>query len=196
MGALLVTPPTLEPITLAEAKAHCNIETPDSDAVVAQFIFAARQWVEGQTHRALMTQTWDFTFNGDWPMVNGDLVLRLPMAPVQSVTSVTYVSDAGTNQTLSAALYRVITKTEHPRIVRAYDASLPAVRCQDESITVRAVCGYGDGQGDVPRGLTTAMKLLIAHWYNNRETVNIGNITTELEYTVEALISPYRRGFA
>ncbi|WP_016854785.1 head-tail connector protein [Halomonas smyrnensis] len=40
--------------------------------------------------------------------------------------------------------------------------------------------------------LTTAMLLLIGHWYENREAVALGTIATELPMAVQALISPYR----
>lgn len=40
--------------------------------------------------------------------------------------------------------------------------------------------------------LTTAMLLLIGHWFENREAVVIGTIVAELPMAVEALIAPYR----
>ncbi|MDI5890608.1 head-tail connector protein [Halomonas rhizosphaerae] len=40
--------------------------------------------------------------------------------------------------------------------------------------------------------LTTAMLLLIGHWFENREAVVIGSSPAELPMAVEALISPYR----
>lgn len=40
--------------------------------------------------------------------------------------------------------------------------------------------------------MTTAMLLLIGHWYANRESVVIGTITAEVPMAVDALISPYR----
>ncbi|MBY5942774.1 head-tail connector protein [Halomonas sp. DP5N14-9] len=38
----------------------------------------------------------------------------------------------------------------------------------------------------------TAMLLLIGHWYENREAVVVGTITSEVPMAVEALIQPYR----
>lgn len=40
--------------------------------------------------------------------------------------------------------------------------------------------------------ITTAMLLLIGHWFENRESVVVGTITSELPMAVQALISPYR----
>ncbi|GKX58349.1 head-tail connector protein [Leminorella grimontii] len=38
-----------------------------------------------------------------------------------------------------------------------------------------------------------ALMLLVGHWYENREPVNIGNITTTLSFGVEALLKPHRK---
>lgn len=40
--------------------------------------------------------------------------------------------------------------------------------------------------------ITTAMLLLVGHWYANREGVVIGAITAEVPMAVEALLQPYR----
>lgn len=37
-----------------------------------------------------------------------------------------------------------------------------------------------------------ALMLLVSHWYENREPVNIGNITTTLPFGIEAILKPYR----
>jgi hypothetical protein len=44
----------------------------------------------------------------------------------------------------------------------------------------------------VPANWKHALKLLIGHWYANREPINIGNITTPLERDVDALMWPDR----
>lgn len=40
--------------------------------------------------------------------------------------------------------------------------------------------------------ITTAMLLLIGHWYESREAAVIGTISSELPLAVDALITPYR----
>ena len=37
-----------------------------------------------------------------------------------------------------------------------------------------------------------AMLLLIGHWYENRETVSVGQAATDIPFTVEALLQPYK----
>ena len=43
--------------------------------------------------------------------------------------------------------------------------------------------------------ISTAMLLLIGHWYANPESVVVGSISTELPMGVKALIEPYRHYF-
>lgn len=40
--------------------------------------------------------------------------------------------------------------------------------------------------------ITTAMLLVIGHWYANRESVVVGTITSELPMAVNAIIAPYQ----
>ncbi len=37
-----------------------------------------------------------------------------------------------------------------------------------------------------------ALMLLVGHWYENREPVNIGNIVSALPFGFESLLEPYR----
>ena len=45
------------------------------------------------------------------------------------------------------------------------------------------------GVDALPDMVKAAIKLLVGHWYENRETVNIGNITSELPLTVKNILS-------
>ncbi|MGH3850697.1 MAG: head-tail connector protein [Pseudonocardiaceae bacterium] len=47
--------------------------------------------------------------------------------------------------------------------------------------------------GVIPQDLKHALLFVLAHFYENREPVNIGNIVNPLPLTVEALIGPYRQ---
>jgi hypothetical protein len=44
----------------------------------------------------------------------------------------------------------------------------------------------------MPAAIKQALKLLIGHWYENRETVITGTISTALPFAAEALLAPYR----
>ncbi len=59
-------------------------------------------------------------------------------------------------------------------------------------IEVDVTCGYGDAGEDVPEPLRQAIRLLVAHWYENRGVVAVDQAIAMLPQTVAALIAPYR----
>jgi len=176
MGLTLITGPTVEPLTLAEARDQLRIDGEDEDTLLAGLIQAAREWAEAFTRRALITQTWELVLN-TWP--TGDR-FSLPLPPLQSVTSIKYTDIDGDEATFSSASY--IADTDHTpgRIVLKNGYSWPAVTLREVSgIRVRFVAGYGAAAADTPQVIRQAMLLVVGHLYENREdTVATGNLRT------------------
>jgi uncharacterized phiE125 gp8 family phage protein len=187
MALYLVTPIASEPLTVAEAKLHCRIDHADDDVLMAGLITAAREYAESFTHRALAAQTWDLKLDG-FPCADE---LWLPMPPATAITSISYVDGAGTTQTWGASNYT----TEFPsgphaqraRITPAFGVSWPVTRSVINAVTVRFVAGYTS----CPESIKAAMKLLIGHWYRNRESV-VGTISGPLQQGVESLLWPFK----
>lgn len=197
MATILITPPTSDPITLVEAKAHCRVDIDDDDGLIAGYILAARHHLETEARRAFMTQTWDLTLDYTWPQERVDGCWRnrivLPRPPVQSVTSISYIDSAGATQTLAADQYKLAKADTGEWFVEpAYGVTWPSIRREMAAITVRFVAGYGSNPGDTPEPLRQAMLLLIGHWYENREAISIGNIVNELPLAVASLVFPFR----
>ena len=53
----VITPPSVEPISLADAKQYLRVDFSDDDMVIANIIIRAREYAEQITGRALATQT-------------------------------------------------------------------------------------------------------------------------------------------
>lgn len=199
-GIALITAPVAEPLTLYEVKQHVQIvqEYSEHDGYLSALITAAREYVEQQTGRACITQTWDYTFD-TWPVTSSndlyvDGTVYLPMSPIQSVTSIKYIDQDGTQQTLSSANYTVSTSKDPCEIRRSYQTSWPIIRYQPDSIVIRFVAGYGDTGSSVPRALRQAMLLMVGHWFDQRNAVNVGNIVNVIPHAVDALLSTYSVG--
>lgn len=192
MSLTLVTAPQKEPLTLQQAKDHLRLDIDDDDAYVADIIRVAREWIEGQTKRGLLTQTWDHSIDGGWPYRGSMPYVPLPLNPVASVTSITYVDGSSPNPTLSSSDYTVAARNYGSYIVPAYGATWPTPRSVPDAIVVRFVVG----EDECPKPLQHAMKLLVTHMYENREPVNVGQgqVIVDIPYTIEAMISPYRKG--
>lgn len=189
MALALVTAPSGEPITLAEVKAHLRVDVADDDTLITAMITAARLNLEGRDgwlNRALITQDWDVVLDA---FPGG--VIEVPLPPLQSITSITYLDTAGVAQTWAASKYTVDTKSVPGRIEPAYGETYPSTREALNAVTIRFRAGYGAAAA-VPEPIKLGLKCLIAHFYENREPVNIGNITTELPMHVDRILAPYK----
>lgn len=185
-----VAPATL-PVTLAEAKAHLAISHSDQDDMVTALLNAAVGHVDGWSGvlgRALINQTWQQDFRGFY---DG---LRLGLAPVSSVTSVTYYDGDNASQTLDAATYQVLAEDGGTVLRLAPDQTWPGVYNRPDAIRATYVAGYGASASDVPSPIRHAILMLVAHWYLNREPASIGAAAASIPLTVDALLLPFRRG--
>lgn len=182
MGLRQITPPTGEPITVAEAMEHCRADDAEHEPIINGLIKAARAHVEAETRRAFGTQTWELTLDYEW-----QTRIVLPKPPIISVVSVQYVDIAGATQTLAANQYLVNTTGDEGVIEPAYGITWPSVRKQMNAVTVRFTCGYTT----TPPDIAHAMKLLVAYWYMNTEAA-APSAVSELPMAVSALLFPYR----
>lgn len=163
----ITTEPTVEPVTLAEAKLHLRgVDHSDEDNLITSLIKAARQWCEEYQNRAYITQTIT------WKLDRFPREFIVPRPKLQSVTSIKYIDADGSEQTLDSSYYNVDIYSEPARIALAYGQSWPLLRGDINSVEVIFVAGYGDAANDVPDKTKAAMKLLIAHLYEHREDVS------------------------
>ncbi len=190
----LVAGPAVEPVDLEAAKAHLRVDSPDEDDLIGGYCVSARQWAEAFTWRALIEQTWDMKFDYGLP----SCIHKMPMPPLISVTSVTYIDGNGDSQTLASSQYTVDAPAgphaDFGRIVPAYGVSWPSTRSVINAATVRFKAGYGDDAEDVPQQIRDAIKLYIGDLYANRESAVTGTIVTPVTRAAESLLYPYRMG--
>lgn len=183
----VVTPPATEPITLNEMKLHSRIDGSDDDTLINALITAARQQLEQMASHKMVTQTLALSID-DFPD-SGILYLE---GPVQSVSSIQYYDLDGNLQTWDNELYQVDTTSNPGRIMPAYDETWPDYLDDYNSIVVTYVAGCGNAN-EVPAILKQALKMLVAHWYNQRETV--GDVQGyETPYAVDNIVKMFSRG--
>lgn len=187
MGLRLVIPPAAEPLGLGEVSSHLRVRfTTGADEDYLQGrIAAARGHAEGNLHRALITQTWELVLDA-FPSAG---TIALPMPPLQSVEAITFTNAEGVTYTVDPSTYLVLPDETPGRVVLARSKSWPSVTLQSAgAVRVRFVAGYGD-PAKVPERIKQAMLLLIGHWWENREAVNVGNQVTQIPLTVEDLLA-------
>ena len=188
MAQRLLAGPTVEPVTLAEAKAFLRLESnsPETaeDALVTSFIVAARQWAEGVTRRAFVLQTWAYTLPAFPPICHPDRSrydgdeIDLPLGRCLGVQSITYVDTDGTLRTLggpsssptvTAAFRETLISDQGGVALPAWGETWPATRDDEPAaVTVTFRAGYGPAASDVPASIRTAILYRVADLYEHR----------------------------
>jgi hypothetical protein len=179
MPLVLVTPPAAEPLTAAEVRARLGLPSTVLDATITAWIKAEREKLDGAhgtLGRALITQTWDYIGDGfpgwatsfrpffsgerqrDWPEWYYDQGISLPLAPVQSIDAVKYLDGDGAEQTVDAAIYRLVSG-DPGLLVPAHAEAWPSAEAVRGAVTIRFTCGYGDAGPDVPENIRQAITI-------------------------------------
>jgi uncharacterized phiE125 gp8 family phage protein len=186
MSSILLTAPAVEPVSLAEAKAFLRVEHDDDNDVIAALVAGARIQVETQTRRALIMQDWRLVFDA-WPP-SGRIEVR--PAPLRTLNAARiYVDD---NDSEAIDLDSLIVDTAGSALVFPSWAMRQPGRVA-AGIELDVSVGYGAAGSDVPEPLRQAIRLLIAHWYENRGVIVAGqSAAAVLPASVPALLAPYR----
>ena len=187
MGLKLITAAITEPITLAQLKAQCRVDTTDDDAVLTLAIQAARAKAENYTGTAIISQVWDQTLDA-FP----EAEIELLKPPVTTINSVTYVDAAGATQTLPGASYSLDAATFPGWLLPAYGTEWPETRDQANAVTIRFTTGYADANS-VPGDMRAWLLLTAAFIYAQREVMVLGGKVAEIPARfVDSLLDPYR----
>lgn len=194
----LITAPTVEPVTLAEVKAHLRITHSDEDDLLNAYIKSAREYTERYLSRSLVQQTWDI-FYDVFPLT--DEPLEIPLPPLQSVSSIKYFDSSNVEQTWDSASYTVDTDAVMPKVYPAIDQVYPSSRYYPKSVTVRVLTGYQDSGASpvdladgVPETIKTAIKILVAHYNENREMAIVGVSVSDAPFSYKTTLAPHRVG--
>lgn len=185
----LVTDSAVEPIGTSDVKRHINLPSTyyGDDDWIGTTITAARLLVERQINRALVHQTWQMVLN---KFPGSNKAIEIPLPPLSSATtdvSVTYYNSTNGQTTLSATDYQIQRDRFGPSYLAPRNTgNWPATYARPDAITIQFVAGYGSTATTVPANVRHALKMLVGHWYENREAV--GQSMTELPLGVQALL--------
>lgn len=197
MALRLITAPTVQPLTLAEVKEHCRVNHSYDDATLQLYLEAATAYVdgpEGFLGRALVTQTWELVLD-EFP----ENEIKIPLPPLQSVTSVTYDDASGIEQVVDSDDYTVDAVSEPGWVLPESSGAWPATFEGINAVRIRFVAGYAptedsppDLRANVPFSIKAAILLTIGSLYEHRETVVVGGVVTQLPWGAEQLLRRHR----
>lgn len=189
--------PTLELLSLDEAKRQCRVDFPDDNDLIAFLNSVVAEHLDGYAGtlgRALLTQTW----RADYGRFPWDHRLRLPVQPATAISGITYFDTNNVQQTLSASVYNLLTDHVGPYASRFFNQVWPVTFYRDDAVSVTFTAGYASA-GAVPKRIKQAALLMVADLYQNRETVNVGDraaaTAIPMPLNVEALLAPLRKNW-
>lgn len=185
MHPTLITPPALDPVTLAEAKAHIRLEHDEDDLYVGGLIKAATDLVETLTGRVVLDQTWQL-------QVANFAALHLPRSPVIEVTAIECRTFTGELEELPADAYQVRRYPGGAELLPMPGKRWPLVPPgYVDGVTVRWRAGE-ETAAQVPPAIRHAVLLLVGHFYESRLAVEAASSAVEMPMGVEALLSRHR----
>jgi uncharacterized phiE125 gp8 family phage protein len=181
-------------VTVQDAKLHLNVSSTEDDTLITSQVKAATLLLEQKTSRCFVTQTRVLKADsfGDCRYVQGQRVYPV-RSPLKSVSSISYLDSGGATTVMPSSDYVVSTGDQPGYIAPSYNASWPDVYQQPNSVTVTYVAGHSTVSTGVPENVKQAVRMVVGHWYRNRESVLVGTISKEIEMGVDALLESEMR---
>ena len=195
----VVTPPVLEPVTVADARLALGQAAGADAPVLALHIISARELAERFTGRAFITTTlclhldafpassqldwWDGVRDGVLPERQASITLARP--PVQAVTSITYTDSVGVTQTVDSGHYYLAGD----RVILTPGNAWPS-GARTGTVQITYTAGYGADPSFVPGAIRSA---IIAHV---RDVMERPNATVSSESVDNASVTYGRPGSA
>lgn len=179
---------TVEPVSLAEAKAQLSLmpEQTDDDNLIVGIIAAARRLVERRLGLALAVQQLRARYEPDGdgfsrgPAGIGQAVLELPVSPVLTGNTYPVAVDVD-GVAVSSATYTVDSDSK-PGLLRFSTA--PSV----PDLSTLTVTYWAGPDSRIPPQLRAAILLMVGHLYARREAVSDGR-AYEVPMAFETLLA-------
>lgn len=187
-----LTQPAVEPVSLAEAKAHCRVDVDTDDALISAYLRAAREWCEAYCDETFVHTQYRMTLDAFPVEIE---MPRPPMASTGTATavSVTYTLENQTTATLATNQYRV-DRDSVPGVLRTlYNGSWPSHLLDYNAVTVTWWGGKSaDGSG-VEQRIKSAILWLVGMWYERRLAADSVSLS-EIPFGVKALLDSAKWG--
>lgn len=207
------------PVSIDKIRSHCRApENGDDDDLLRTYMKAAMIFLETQTGRVPIVTEFREHFEA-WPCASPPLsgwqtqdgrypafppTLKLSRAPIREVYGVSYIDEDGATVDVANGLFRFDRTPEGGNVTFLEDFTSPVVSSLATGpIMVHYVAGYDTDTGsegesafdpDVAHNelVGQALLLLTSNFYELREPVNVGNIVTQIPFTLDAILSQLR----
>lgn len=155
----LQTAPATEPLTLSETKTYLKVDGSDDDTLITNLIATVRHAAQKYLKVSLINQSWKLSYDSYSPTV-----VKLPMAPVQSITSVNAIARDQSSTLISSNAYYLSAGNQ--KLI--FDTNIVS-----HIVQIVYLAGYGAAASNVPNPIRQGMLSHIAAIYDGRAGANV-----------------------
>lgn len=184
MTYVTVTPPAVEPLTLAEAKAHLRVDGTAEDDYLAGLIRVARDHLERMTGLCPITRTLRLALQS----VPEDGAIPILKGPVQSIDRVILYDGNGLPSAFR--IDPLAVERDGPPSRLALGSAFDRSRAEN-GIEIDFTAGFGASGADVPDSLRRALLLHVALMYDHRGGLTLDQQPAAVPDGYDRLIAPF-----
>lgn len=180
----IAAPNTTQVVSTADLKEHLRITYSDDDTYIATLAMAAQETVEKFCNIFLLE-----TDLNQYGFTLSDLTILFKSPILSTFTPVLYVNQSAAWVAQTGVEF--ITKAKPPRMYINNATIGSADSDVKQKYKVNYKVGY-DSAGDIPSPLIQAIKIMVADMYENRQSVIVGKLVSEIPKTAEYLMQHYK----
>lgn len=167
----------IEPLTLAELKAHMNVTITTDDDYIRSLLLSVRDYIETVSNRQFNTATLVYALD-TFP---SNTIISIPRPPLQSITSIIYTNTSNVLTTLAVTEYGVDTLSQPGRVYLLPDHVWPSVYNIPNAVKITYLAGWASPDV-MPKRIKLLMASIITHMYLHRASTNVEACIEELPY--------------
>lgn len=176
--------PTFTLVSNERVRRQCRIDDNLDNDWITDAIAGATAFIEEYLGCAIAAATYRLTLDR-FPRKPESI--PVPLWPINAITEIAYTAADGTTATVDLATIVQPASMGRYAIERTDYLAWPTARCTPNAVRVTLTAGW-QSPAEIPQTITRAALMLIAHWYENRESVLVGSISKELEFGTSQLL--------
>lgn len=178
MNPILISPPLIEPVSLAEAKIYLRIDHNDEDDFINHLIVSARENIEGHLDIQLIEQTWQWRFSSFEGVLthstpktlslfaNNSAFIAIPKRQFISLLSIQIYDQA--DVATAWALSNISVAQNAGRIYLAPGKAWPKALKDIDGIELNFKVGFGANAENVPALIRQTLLQMVGCYYEQR----------------------------
>ena len=180
-------------VSVDDCKLDLRIDSSSTidDALILSYINASSRLASEITGRKLISESIKFSI--DTTYFNERIVL--PFTPVSAVTEIQYYDPAGVSQTMNISDFHLYNFDDKSELCLKEGLVLPSVDDRRDAVNITFVTGYGANSSDIPYTIRKGIRMLVTHYYENRNNTILGMSVADIPFGAESLLNVERIGW-